>query len=232
MDALTLRQILREEIAVVQETFAGELAAVKRSMSQQTADLTSNYRADLLLVRQEQQSLRAMVHTNFEAVQDMMRHINVDGSRPSTTTSQQTFTSHGGEIQQLPDDYMTGNVAAWDAQAGAPSWAPDTDNLSAAPTERKAQASGGARELSVPMVPPDQERNRKTCILCSGRFKHKRGARQHMMKAFKPNALCKFVTGYAPHESILIPFQQAVAPGTAPEAVWKLAVKTIMRRSA
>ena len=232
MDAATLRQIMKEEMALVQQAFAGEMLSMKCAMDKQTSDLTANYRADLHQVRLEQQALREMVNLKFDAVHNMMRQLNAEGSRPSTATSQQTYISNINEPQQLPDESGDINVAAWNATAGAPSWAPGADD-SAAPAACYTQAYNGTPQgQSVP------QRSKKTCVLCNGGFKHRRGARQHMMKAFKPNAMCKFIPGYAPHEDLLEPFLPAVNPETTvhgdewKHAAWKLAVKTLMRRSA
>jgi hypothetical protein len=236
MDAHTLRLILKEEIAVVQQTFSDELASVKRSMAQQTADITASYREDLREVRLEQQALRQAVDFKLQAVHNAMLQLQVDGSRPSTTTSQQTFTSHISDgPQQLPDDISTGNVAAWkvwNAQTGAPIWAPgaeDTEERNSAADTMNAHASDAVPQgHSVPLDPADPGRNRKRCMLCHGVFKHKRGARQHMMKAFQQNAICKFIQGYPPHERILQPFEQATNQQAGPAAAWKLAVRTFM----
>jgi hypothetical protein len=223
MDALTLRQILKEEIATVKESFSCELASIKDSIVKQTAELTGNYRSELQQMRHEHQAMRQAVDEKFDKFHQMMAQFNIDGSRPSTTTSQQTFTSELSDgPQSLPDAVWTGNVAAWNAQTGAPSWAPGADVAE----EPAALAPQGH---SVPMLPEVPQRDNKRCILCHGSFKHKRGARQHMMKAFHPNAICKFIPGYAPHEQILEPFARAVIPQSGPEAVWKLAVQTIMR---
>jgi hypothetical protein len=234
MDARTLRQILREEIAVVHTAFDHKLETLQHSMDKQTADLTASYQAGLNQVRQEQKAMHESNDAKWIALHDMMQQLNIDGSRPSTTTSQQTFTSHGGDPQQLPDEFQTDKVVSWNALTGAPLWAPGAE-ISTAQAAMQAQASGCAtapHSQSVPMDLPDQERCRKRCVLCQGKFKHKRGARQHMMKAFQPNAMCKFIPGYAPHDNILIPFQQALAPGSAPETAWRLAVRTLMKRSA
>jgi hypothetical protein len=226
MDAHTVRQILKEEMATAKDAFSCELASIKDSMVQQTAELTDNYRSELQQMRHEHQAMRQAVDGKLEKFHRMMAQFNIDGSRPSTTTSQQSFTSDISDgPQSLPDAVWTGNVAAWNAQTGAPSWAPGAD-VAAEPAAIMALAPQGH---SVPMLPEDPQRDNKRCILCNGYFKHKRGARQHMMKAFHPNAMCKFIPGYAPHEQILLPFARAVIPQAGPEAVWKLAVKTIMR---
>jgi hypothetical protein len=226
MDAHTLRLILKEEMATVKEAFSNELASIKVSMVQQTAELTENYRAELHQMRQEHQSMRQAVDVRLDTFHRMMAQFNIDGSRPSTTTSQQTFTSDISDgPQSLPDAVWTGNVAAWNAQTGAPSWAPGADEA-AEPAAIMALTPQGH---SVPMLPEVPQCDNKRCMLCHGSFKHKRGARQHMMKAFRPNAICKFIQGYAPHENILVPFARAVHPQAGPEAAWKLAVKTIMR---
>ena len=232
IDAITLRQILKEEIAVVHTIFAHKLETLQQSMDMQSANLTASYQAGLNQVRQEQKAMHESMDAKWIAVHNMMQQFNVDGSRPSTRTSQQTFTSHGGDPQQLPDEILTDKVVNWNALTGAPLWAPGAD-ISTAQAAKQAQASGCAPQgQSVPLDLPDQERSRKRCVLCHGKFKHKRGARQHMLKAFQSNAMCKFIPGYAPHENILMPFQQAVAPGTAPEAAWRLAVRTFMKQSA
>jgi hypothetical protein len=230
MDALTLRQILKEEMATVKDAFSCELASIKESMVKQTAELTDSYRSELQQVRHEHQAMRQAVDEKMEQFHRMMAQFNIDGSRPSTTTSQQTFTSDISEGPQLlPDAIWTGNVAAWNAQTGAPSWAPGADGDAAEPEAIMAPPPQGHSVPILSGISEDPPRDNKSCILCHGTFKHKRGARQHMMKAFKPNSVCKFIVGYAPHDNILEPFARVVIPQAGPEAVWKLAVKTIMR---
>jgi len=232
MDAQTLRSILKEEMVLVQAAFAAELASVTEKMSQQTENLKASYREELQGVRQEHQEMRESVHTQLESMYRMIQKFNVDGSAPSTSTSHQTFSSVNRDSpQQLPDEELPGiAVAAWNTHQEAPSWAPGAADESAASAAYTIQATAAASVASNLMPVYD----RKTCLLCHGKFKHKRGARQHMMKAFHGNALCKFVPGFPPHERILEPFKQAIHPSTDAATVWKLAVRTMLanRRTA
>lgn len=226
MDAHTLRTIFKEEMAVAQAAFAAELASVTEKMSQQTKNLMASYRQDLQEVRQEHHEMRESVHFQLESMNRMIQKFNVDGSAPSTSTSHQTFSSVNRDSpQQLPDEVETPGiaVAAWSTQTEAPSWAPGVDE-SAASEAHTLRATAAALLASNQMPAYD----RKSCLLCHGKFKHKRGARQHMMKAFHDNALCKFVPGFPPHENILQPFKQAIYPATDAATAWKLTVRTLL----
>lgn len=235
MDAQTLRSILKEEMGLVQASFAAELASVTDKMSQQAETLKASYREDLQGVRQEHQEMRESVHTQLQSMHRLIQKFNVDGSAPSTSTSHQTFSSVNRESpQHLPDEELPGiAVAAWNTHQAAPSWWAPGANQSAASAASAAHTIRATAAASVASnLMPDYDR--KSCLLCHGKFKHKRGARQHMMKAFHDNALCKFVPGYPPHDRILAPFAQAIYPATDAEAAWKLAVRTVLanRRAA
>ena len=140
MDAQTLRSILKEEMGLVQASFAAELASVTDKMSQQAETLKASYREDLQGVRQEHQEMRESVHTQLQSMHRLIQKFNVDGSAPSTSTSHQTFSSVNRESpQQLPDEELPGiAVAAWNTHQEAPSWAPGADQSAASAASRAA----------------------------------------------------------------------------------------------